>query len=172
MQDAWVLQKKLMNISGQKIASKPELNNTSFLYAALILEEVSELMVGLDKVLTEKDDKDLTTLLLTTLCIGEQAQVASKRLRKHLTIIKDFSLEISKEQAIEIADATTDIAVVNCGFAVASGIDGNACYQETVGSNLSKANPDTGMIEKDNSGKWIKGRDYRPPNLDAILNGF
>jgi hypothetical protein len=36
-------------------------------------------------------------------------------------------------------------------------------------SNLSKANPITGLIEKDASGKWIKGSQYQSPQIDAVL---
>jgi len=167
--NTWDLQKTLMEISGQKISDAPALTNTSVLYAALILEEVAELMVGINNVLIEEKDTDLLPISLTTSCIAEQAYLASTRIRKHLTTTKDFCLTLSENTAIEIADATTDIAVVNCGFAVASGIDGDACYQDTVGSNLSKANPVTGMIDKDSSGKWIKGSEYRMPNLGQIL---
>jgi hypothetical protein len=86
----------------------------------------------------------------------------------------DFDMALTIDEAVALADDTTDIAVVNAGFANASGIPGGACYVEVGTSNFSKANPETGRIDKDPSGKWIKGTDYQEPDLKAVLveHGF
>jgi hypothetical protein len=73
------------------------------------------------------------------------------------------------EAAVEILDGLTDLVVVVTGMAAALGLPGPDAYEEVAASNLSKANPDTGVIDKDPSGKWIKGRDYKAPNLAAVL---
>ena len=44
-----------------------------------------------------------------------------------------------------------------------------AAYVEVQTSNWSKTNPNTGVIDKTPDGKWIKGVNYRPPNLTAVL---
>jgi hypothetical protein len=68
-----------------------------------------------------------------------------------------------------IFDGTTDVAVVNCGFALACGLPGSDGYREVALSNISKRNPDTGMIDKTADGKWIKGAEYRAPDLLGVL---
>lgn len=168
----WEMQHKLMEISNQTIPDKYEVNNTSILYAALILEEVSELMEGLEKVFDDISSQSSTTHSGLYDIIRSARQLThdhSLEIRDELKIIPTFSIVLTSDEAIELADATTDITVVNCGFAIASGIEGNACYQDVAGSNLSKANPETGVIDKDPSGKWIKGVDYKEPNLKKVL---
>ena len=165
----WEMQHKLMEISNQTIPNKYEINNTSILYAALILEEVSELMEGLEKVL-DRDDRSKYDFLFDMVSHSRQFNhEMSLKVREELKELGSFRLPVTKEELIELADATTDITVVNCGFAVATGIDGDACYQDVAGSNLSKANPETGVIDKDPSGKWIKGVNYKEPNLKKVL---
>lgn len=172
--NAWQAQRTLMEISGQKQAPYPELNNTSILYAALILEEVSELLTGLRKITDEieacSDDKmvELNNIFNRA---EKQCHEASTDIRAELKKLGEFDYPITDEEAVELADASTDIAVVNCGFSIATGFDGQACYDDTVGSNLSKANPDTGVIDKTPDGKWIKGRNYREPNLHKVIFG-
>ena len=168
--DPWATQEKLMRISGQEIPTEYQLNKTSILYAALILEEVSELMFGLEKVLNT-DDAHTNNLYDMIRSIRQLSHDHSLEIRGELKSMKYLNIQLTKDAAIELADATTDITVVNCGFAIASGIDGDACYQEVAGSNLSKANPDTGVIEKDSSGKWLKGVEYWEPQLGAVLYG-
>ena len=165
----WEMQHKLMEISNQTIPNKYEINNTSILYAALILEEVSELMEGLEKVL-DRDDRSKYDFLFDMVSHSRRFNhEMSLKVREELKALGSFRLPVTKEELIELADATTDITVVNCGFAVATGIDGDACYQDVAGSNLSKANPETGVIDKDPSGKWIKGVNYKEPNLKKVL---
>ena len=166
----WEMQDKLMEISSQSRPEIYELNNSSILYVALILEEVSELLLGIEKVLEETYDipDALYDIVRSARSLNHDH---SLELRDELKLAKPFEVQLTKDEAIEIADATTDIAVVNCGFAISSGIDGNACYQEVASSNLSKANPETGVIDKDGSGKWIKGSNYFEPCLERVLYG-
>lgn len=70
-----------------------------------------------------------------------------------------------------MADGTTDLMVTNAGFALALGLPGAALYEEVASSNLTKKNPQTGVIDKTPDGKWIKGAKYREPNIDKVLFG-
>lgn len=165
----WSMQAELMNISAQEIPVEYSMNNTSVLYAALILEEVSELLEGMTKVLSRTQSQyDLVNQISDA---QRDNYLHSIKLRALLVRNDDFYIRLLREEAIELADATTDITVVNCGFAVASGIDGAACYLDVAGSNLSKANPKSGIIDKDDSGKWLKGTAYKAPNLAEVLYG-
>lgn len=165
----WKLQKQLMEMSDQNIQTTPHLTNTSILYAALILEETSELLDSLVKVIDRIGNPVNNELKVTLVNAMHENHIASLHTRKILAESQDFSHELLQEEAVSIADATTDIAVVNSGFCLASGFDGDKLYAETVGSNLSKANPDTGKIDKTPDGKWIKGRHYWKPDLYRVI---
>lgn len=173
MTDVWALQQQLMKISDQHLPENQyELNKGVIMYYALNLEEMAELATGLNKAIAMLPDSDAKfTLQLHVKLAGQTMHMASEAIREILKENDIPALTLPKEIAIEIADATTDVAVVNAGFALSVGLDGAACYDEVVGSNLSKANPETGVIDKTPDGKWIKGSDYRQPNLDKVLYG-
>jgi hypothetical protein len=179
--DPWAMQRDLMAASNQTLPAAPELNRGGLLYGALILEEASETLSAVSQATAASE---LSAILAAqgprvaalSVVAAEFQDIASKmheaslRIRGLLeTLPVSLRIELSRKLAIEIADGTTDIAVVNSGFALSSGIDGPGCYQDVAGSNLSKKNPDTGKIDKTADGKWIKGRNYRAPNLEAVL---
>lgn len=161
------------------MATKPELNKGVILYAALNLEESSETIVGIAKAmarLLEANSAGLpagfSTIRAGLFEIAEAMHVRSVAIRKQLeTVPNDFRADLTREEVKEIADGTTDLMVTNSGFANSLGINGAACYEEVQGSNLSKRNPDTGMIDKKPDGKWIKGHDYREPDLFRVIFG-
>lgn len=175
--DPWATQRRMMEISGQEIAERPVLNKTGVLYGALILEEGAETMAGLASTLVaasrmsaSDQQHDRLYEIAQTFAFAERAMSgASKSIRKDLAQTSPFELRLAPADALELFDGTTDITVVNCGFALAIGVPGAAGYDEVQRSNLSKADPETGLILKDPGGKWIKGPDYFPPALDDVL---
>jgi len=167
--NAWDMQNELMRISDQTRPDNYEVNKTSILYSALILEEVAELLTSLHKIIINTDNATLEGIVKEFEFMKSQIHTSSLEIRNNLKFIPDFSIFPSRDEVIELADAATDIAVVNCGFTIASGINGASCYEEVVCSNLSKSNPETGIIDKDESGKWIKGSGYFAPSLEKIL---
>jgi len=167
----WEKQHTLMDISNQKIASSPELNKTSILYSALILEETSELFDGLSKILLRIADEEHRQLFNEVLNVQGVMHNSSLRIRELLKSMPEFNDPLLVDECVELADASTDITVVNCGLAVSVGFNGQDCYDDVADSNLSKANPDTGVIDKTADGKWIKGRDYKEPNLEKVIYG-
>lgn len=76
----------------------------------------------------------------------------------------------SRKGADMLLDGITDVAVVTAGFGLAAGLPAREGYAECMGSNLSKANPRTGKIDKDASGKWIKGSAYRAADFRRVLD--
>lgn len=188
MKNPWETQATLMAISGQiephLLGETPRTDGPTLLYAALTMEELSETVRALAKMLVVRpgaDGHDASTYLRATLEVLENAASQltsnSESLR---SLIKwsgaqghKFTLnpDAPSEQVQELADGLTDTAVTLFGMGVSAGIPADACYEEVQRSNLSKANPDTGVIDKDPSGKWIKGRNYTKPNLAPIL-GF
>jgi predicted HAD superfamily Cof-like phosphohydrolase len=171
--DPWAMQRALMAASGQNLPSSPELNKGVILYAALNLEEMAETLQGLCSALSKVQPlAELPAITELLADVHTRMLAASKSTRALLaTVPDDFRAPLSEEDLLEMVDGTTDTTVTNCGFAASLGVDGATCYREVGGSNLSKANPDTGVIDKTADGKWIKGRNYRAPNLRNVLFG-
>lgn len=172
--DPWEMQAKLMDISGQQRPAMPRMVKTSLLYAALVMEETGEAYKHLARVLLERTNDqssrplDVIGMILRNASIQMEAE--SVVLRRQLAeVADDWDMDLTQQQAIDLLDDTTDITVVNSGFALALGLPGAAGYLDVAGSNHSKANPDTGVIDKDPSGKWIKGARYRAPDLARVL---
>lgn len=173
--DPWALQRDLMKASGQALPQAPVLNKGGLLYAALMMEELGETLSGVSHALEggkSREEGEHSNLLLIRILINqhmEELEQGSKRLREILVEVPAFDYALSLNEAVEIFDGTTDVAVVNAGFALACGLPGADGYSEVVCSNLSKANPVTGVIDKTPDGKWIKGRDFFKPDLAKVL---
>ena len=185
--DPWELQRELMRMSDQPLPTSPVMGKGSLLYLALILEELAELVCANIKVLERsgaasanmselgyfhRDEVFCAEVRAILRPAQYSADVASRRIRAYLSGPNHYwdGVALTPAEAEELADGTTDVSVVNCGFALASGLPGADCYLEVLGSNLSKANPITGAIDKHPDGKWIKGRDYRKPDLARVLS--
>lgn len=179
--DPWAYQRALMGASDQKMADAPELNKGVLLYLALNSEEFSEILEASSDALSRHvldDSSDPLMLALANMRdlmygLHEQAMSISKLMRKTIKDIPDsWSQAIGPEDAEKIAKEITDLNVTNAGLALSFGMPGGPCYEEVAGSNLSKANPDTGKIDKLPDGKWIKNeRSYREADLSAVLYG-
>lgn len=176
--DPWEQQLLLMVASGQQIPIAPTLTNGSILYGALLLEETGETVAALAKAVALCVPDHLvgerrTQLLKLKYRLEDLAQVLeqdSKIIRAVLSdVVADINVPLPPDIAGELFDGTTDVAVVNCGLALACGLPGAAGYAEVANSNLSKANPETGVIDKHPDGKWVKGVNYREPDLEKVL---
>ena len=101
--------------------------------------------------------------------IGREPHVLTpKSLLKRVMLIQEELNELVKAGAasdlVEFADAWADLMYVVAGTAVEAGLPGEALMLEVHRSNMSKVN---GHL--DNSGKWIKPKDWSPPNISAII---
>lgn len=172
--DPWNMQEALMSASGQDLPEYPVLSPGGLLYAALLMEELAETLRGVERAVTGapyEGSQEKSAAIMIQVLLHNNAQAlhgASVQLRGLLQDIKT-AVPISMEEAVEILDGTTDVMVVNAGFALAMGLPGAPAYEEVGLSNLSKADPLTGRIAKDPSGKWIKGPDYFKPDLEKVL---
>src|ERR1700712_2044034 len=70
---------------------------------------------------------------------------------------------------VGIADALADIIYVAYGSAHVYGIDLDSVLDEVHASNMTKLGADGRPIRRAD-GKVLKGPDYRPPNVKAILD--
>lgn len=189
--DIWQYQADLMKASHQLQPAIPTLHKGTLLYGALMAEEQAETFAGLVKILQPivdewaltfsvggEEDEELAAAVTAMRHIikdfdsmAGHMTSASLSIRSRLSFIDEtFEHRLTVGEAIEILDGVTDVHVVSAGFSLATGLPGREAYEEVGSSNLSKANPVTGVIDKDASGKWIKGRDYRKPDLWRVLN--
>lgn len=182
--DPWLMQRTLMDASNQIRPAAPELNKGVLLYQALNFEEGAETVDGIRRALTRilsttnplnfsKEQIALASILQTMGdCMANMKQ-ASLEIRRQLHDVDNgFRAAMTRSEVKEIADGCTDLTVTNCGLAISVGLNGPACYQDVAGSNLSKRNPDTGLIDKTPDGKWIKNpRSYVEPNLEMVIYG-
>lgn len=176
--DSWEMQRRVMAISGQDIAAQPALTKTVVLYGALIMEESSELYGNLSAAIAEYalsiPEDTIRRADLATLASRYSAMSAVSRnnagiIRSYVAEQPEFYFPLPENLAVALLDDTTDVTVVNCGFAVAAGLPGADAFIEVTRSNLSKVNPETGVIDKDSSGKWIKGVNYFAPDLAQVI---
>lgn len=168
----WEMQRALMQMSDQVQPHYAVLSKNSIMYAALILEEAAELIREgmLPAIQRTQNDMDLLPTIHRLLDVtSDQMLVTSLDVRRMLETLPDFAVALTASEAIGALDGTTDLTVVNCGYALASGLPGAEAYAEVTASNLSKCNPDTGKIDKTPDGKWIKGRNFAKPDLDSLL---
>lgn len=176
--DPWESQRQLMYISNQPIGDleRPAITSTVLLYYALILEELGEGFLTLHRVMAphrlgQHVDLDSGTAVPWD-SVGHQLidhSVSMRAAVANLAGLGNIHVPLTLDQAAAVLDDLTDINVVTCGACVAAGLPGAEAYAEVSSSNLSKANPTTGMIDKDPGGKWIKGANYRAPNLAKVI---
>lgn len=177
--DIWSYQHKLMLISEQEIPNRPRITKTFLLYLALIMEELAETIDGvmksgptpdeIDEVMPGSHASRFRDHLITMEALLSSG---SKELRELIAVDRynPYVGPISRSEAKTLLDGLTDIAVVTAGAGLSAGLPVRDGYREVGTSNHSKANPLTGMIDKDPSGKWIKGSEYKAPDLDRVLD--
>jgi len=156
------------------------LTREAITYFALILEEVAEggqtlLSLLRDTKLEPGQIQDFALLRQTIAPAVRSMDLTSRRVRQMMELpafTQWPGRELTLPQAKAILDDHVDIQVVNSGFGLSLGLPCAEGYLNVGASNLSKKNPDTGKIDKDAGGKWIKGRDYMPPDLESVLAQF
>ena len=169
--DVWESQEVLMRASGQVIPGSPTLTEGSVLYVALTVEELGEACANMALVLSRRTaDKHAVALHTVLRSLATRLAEDANQLRRHVARAGKMCIPLSRYEAAELLDDVTDTAVTVAGMGLATGLPVRAGYVEVASSNLSKRNPDTLVIDKDSSGKWIKGSQYRPPNLAAVID--
>lgn len=176
--DIWEPQARLMAISGQRLPELPVIDKGTMLYFALLLEEIGELQLTLMTAnrrshVTKLADAGFDAASYEFLCALESLSSLNANagvLKDRIAALPDdFNIPVTGVVARNMLDDITDVAVVTAGFGLAAGLPVRGAYAEVLNSNLSKANPETGEIDKEPSGKWVKGPNYQAPNLDLVL---
>ena len=168
------MQREVMAASGQHLPTEYKLHPGAVLYGALNLEELAESLQGMQAALRLAADTAPQSLALAEL-FRETAEMMKGNSLAIRELVKQVPSEtvwpMQRPHLREMADGATDLMVTNAGFALALGLPGPALYVEVVSSNLTKKNPLTGVIDRTPDGKWIKGVDYREPDIDKVLFG-
>jgi predicted HAD superfamily Cof-like phosphohydrolase len=92
---------------------------------------------------------------------------ATKELRIRLIReeMGEFEKAANDRNLVKIADALADLLYVIYGTGVSYGVDLEPIFREVHQSNMSKGDPDVRVI----NGKIQKAKNYRPPDLQPIL---
>jgi predicted HAD superfamily Cof-like phosphohydrolase len=92
---------------------------------------------------------------------------ATKELRIRLVREEtgEFEKAANEGNLVKVADALADILYVTYGTAVSYGIDLEPIFREVHESNMSKGDPEVLVL----NGKVLKAKNYRPPDLQPIL---
>lgn len=171
--DVWSRQAQVMEKSEQRQPPLPEINKHTFLYYALIIEEHAETGQALLNAYRHACLKHpYGSAKLTQLLYGVSVTMRNmaENLRTAIAEVEPPTHQLPRNLAKPLFDGHLDTMVTVAGFGQAAGLPGVEGYEAVQVSNLSKANPVTGLIDKDPSGKWIKGVNYQPPNLDKVLD--
>ncbi len=78
----------------------------------------------------------------------------------------EFEKAANDKDLVKIADALADLLYVIYGTGVSYGIDLEHIFKEVHESNMSKGDPN---VLRAPTGKILKAKKYRPPNLQPIL---
>lgn len=69
----------------------------------------------------------------------------------------------------EVAKEACDVIVVTAGLLQSIGISPQDAWEEVMGSNLSKIDPDTGTVLKREDGKVLKGPNFRKADMERLV---
>lgn len=82
--------------------------------------------------------------------------------------VRELAAAARARDLVEVADALADIVYVAYGTAHVYGIDLDAVIDEVHASNMTKLGADGRPVRRAD-GKILKGPDYRPPDIAAVL---
>ena len=87
----------------------------------------------------------------------------------YMKLIQEEYTELMEAEAVsddvEIADACFDLMWVIVGYMQSRGWDCNAIWDEGAQSNLTKVDPETGLVRRREDGKILKPEGWKPPNF-------
>jgi hypothetical protein len=102
--------------------------------------------------------------------LGEHETNTERGLRIKLLCEEMYEYLVAEldNNAVEIADALTDLHYIGAGTFCVYGIDGEACFEHVHQTNMAKLGPDGKAIRRDD-GKILKPEGWQPPNLAPIV---
>lgn len=168
----WALMRVAMAQSDQDMPLTPRVTKNSLLYYALILEDMAEKASTLHGIMNRHTHNVGIFQICSHLADTREALEFQARSLKRILAsndLPDVRFGLTQAQAEALLDDSMDVHVTSTGFTIACGLPTDTAYAEVQRSNLTKANPETGKVDKTPAGKWIKGAAYEPPNLKRVL---
>jgi hypothetical protein len=83
--------------------------------------------------------------------------------------IKEFWEADEANDDVERLDACFDMIWVIVGYARSRGWDFDLAWEEGADSNLSKIDPETGLVRRREDGKILKPEGWKPPNFKQFV---
>jgi predicted HAD superfamily Cof-like phosphohydrolase len=83
--------------------------------------------------------------------------------------IKEFWEADEANDDTERLDACFDMIWVIVGYARSRGWDFERAWEEGAQSNLSKIDPETGLVRRREDGKILKPEGWKPPNFEQFV---
>lgn len=175
--DPWDLHRPLMRMSGQRLPDQPMITSEVIRCYAGILEEASEAGITLLDIMRNSslraDQLQDFALMRQTLATAVRSMGLASRRACQILGTPAFSdwagRPLTLKQAVALLDDHLDLQVMNTGFGLSAGLPCQSGYLAVGESNVSKADPATGRILRDKSGRWIKGPDYKQPDLRKVI---
>lgn len=97
--------------------------------------------------------------------MGYPAELRLKLIREE---VDELESALEKKDWIEVIDALCDLLYVTYGAASSLGVDIEPFFEEVHRSNMSKLGLDGKPVKRED-GKVIKGENYSPPDLAAVM---
>ena len=97
--------------------------------------------------------------------------IATRAMRLALILeeAEELAEASSNDDFIEMVDALADLVYVVYGAAIEHGVDLDDVLLEVQRSNMSKLHHETGLPIYREDGKVLKGQNFTPPNIEAVL---
>ena len=83
--------------------------------------------------------------------------------------IEEFWEADEANDDVERLDACFDMIWVIVGYARSRGWDINKAWEHGAGTNLSKIDPETGLVRRREDGKILKPEGWTPPNFEQFV---
>lgn len=133
------------------------------------VDDVREFMLACDQpvrteptVISDQEKWERLTMLIEEFSEHKNALVALKRANEY------HSRQGIKDAMVELADSLVDMVYIIIGTAHSYGLDFDALWEEIHGNNLTKIDPETGLVLKKN-GKVQKPEGYVPVDLRSVI---
>ena len=97
---------------------------------------------------------------------SELAELYVKLIREEFD---EFVVAYANKDNVEQLDACFDMIWVIVGYMKARGWDCEAAWDEGAQSNLSKIDPETGLVRRREDGKILKPEGWKPPDFTKFV---
>ena len=135
-----------------------------FVHTELVVREDALTLYGF----ADADERHCFRVLLGAKGVGAKLALAILAVHTPDALRRAVAADDGTRDTVETADALADLIYVIYGMALETGIDLASVLAEVQRSNMSKLGTDGKPVYRED-GKVLKGPDYFPPNVEAVL---